>query len=153
MTILRNANKRKMIMHGAGRSSHYVKVPMKMNGQCGKGIIDGLGKAGTKAILGSLGKNVGSYGGKQIAKFIQDKTGSELAGKVAKAALSSIGSFGGQKLGQVTGKVLSNAIFSEPKKKKEEKVSLTQLMDRARERLTGNQQGQGISLIRKSVVV
>lgn len=144
--------KRTMYMHGSGKTGKYIKMNMIHRGQFGTGIVETLGKAGTKAVLGSLGKNVGSYGGKQLAKFIQDKTGSKLLGNVAKAALGSVGAFAGSKLGNVTGRVLANTVFKEPEKKKEnktEKVSLSELMDRARAKLLNpTQSGTGISIIR-----
>ena len=101
-------------------------------------------------MLGALGKSTGSYGGKQLAKVIQDKTGSELLGKVAKAALSSVGSFGGERLGKVTGKLLGNTIFSDDKKKdkKSERMSVSALMDATRQKLLGQtpQTGSGINI-------
>lgn len=148
MTIVKGPAKRKMIIHGSGRSGNYSKIPMKINGQIGHGILSALGKSSSKAILGSLGKNVGSYGGKHIAKMIQDKTGSELLGKVAKSVLSNVGAFAGSKLGNTTGKLLGNTVFADKEKKKEKKenVSVSELMDRARQKLMG-QQGNGINLI------
>ena len=139
------ANRRKYVVRLNGRCGKYCKIPLKH----GSGILESLGKAGTKSVLGAIGKNSGSYAGKQLAKFIQDKTGSELLGKIAKSGLSSIGSFAGQRLGNVSGKLLGDTLFDDKKdKKKEQRVSVSELMNKARERLLGgNQSASGINIM------
>lgn len=148
--VLVNMNKRFYVTRMCGRSGKYCRVPL----QNGTGIFDAIGKAGTKAVLSSIGKNSGAYGGKQLAKLIQDKTGSKLLGRISKAALSSVGAFAGQKLGNMSGKLLGNTVFKEKGKendnKKKERVSVSELMDAARNKLMGNsseQAGQGINIM------
>jgi len=150
MTIIK-LNKRAYThaMHGKGIHGKYSKVRM----QQGYGIFDTLGKTASKHVLGGLGKTTGNYYGKQLGKLIGDKTGSKLLGSVAKSGLSALGSFAGDRLGSTVGKVIGNNVFSDAEKekkdkKKQEKVSLNDLLDNARKRITGSgmQYGQGISL-------
>lgn len=149
--VLVQANRRKYVHRMSGRCGKYCKIPITTGGsQLGMGIMETLGKAGTKTVLSSLGKHTGSYGGKQLAKLIQQKTGSELMGKVAKSVLSNVGAFAGERLGSTTGKLLGNTIFSGDKKdkeKKNERVSVSSLMDQARAKLMGTQKGEGINLM------
>ena len=149
MTIVK-LNKRAYVshMHGRGIHGRYSKVLR----QSGYGIVDELGKSATKYVLGGVGKSTGAYAGKALGNLIKEKTGSELLGKVAKSALSSLGGLAGAQLGKTSGKFLGNTVFSdkemEEKKKKKEapKVSLSQLLEQARSKISP-QQGQGINLI------
>ena len=155
--VLVTANRRKYVGRMSGRNGKYCRIPVKVgkNGQLGTGIMETLGKAGTKTVLSTLGKHTGSYGGKQLAKLIQNKTGSELLGKVAKSVLTNVGSFAGERLGSATGKLVSNTIFANNKKEKEKKVSVSALMDQARAKLmslapsaeTTSPTGSGINLM------
>ena len=114
--------------------------------QNGYGILDELGKGATKHVLASLGKTTGSFGGKQIAKLIQEKTGSKLLGSVAKSALGSLGGLAGQKLGSVAGNFLGNTVFQgdKDKKKKKPAVSLSELLDQARKKIMPS--GNGLAM-------
>lgn len=152
MTIVK-LNKRKYVshMHGRGINGRYAKV---LRDHLGYGIASELGKNASKYVLGGLGKSSGAYAGKALGHLIKEKTGSELLGKVAKSALSSLGGLAGAQLGRTTGKLLGNTVFSdkeqEEKKKKKEapKVSLSQLLEQARNKVgISNQQGSGINLI------
>src|SRR4051812_32319498 len=98
--MLVKANRRLYVRRYCTNNSQYCKVPL----QKGHGIFNALGKNATKSVLGSLGKSSGSYAGKRLAKLIEDKTGSQLLGKVSKAALSSLGSLAGAQLGKTSGK-------------------------------------------------
>lgn len=141
MTIVK-LNKKKYVqrMYGRGIYGKYSKVRL-MNGS---GIVSTIGQAATQHVLGGLGKSTGSFYGKQLGKLIGDKTGSKLLGSVAKSALSGIGSFAGNKLGDKLGQLVANKVFSHEEKKKEKKVSLSELLDQARNRITGNQSATGI---------
>jgi len=144
MTIVK-LNKRAYVsrMHGRGIYGKYHTVLT----QQGTGIFDGLGKSATRYVLGGIGKSSGAYAGKQLGKLIQDKTGSELLGSIAKSGLSSLGGLAGEKLGATTGKLLGDTVFNKKKKKKpEHKITLAQLLDQARSKIMP-QSGNGINLI------
>lgn len=145
MTIAK-LNKRMYVsqMHGRGIYGRYHRVVT----QRGTGIFDGLGKTATKYVLGGIGKQSGSYAGKQLGKLIQEKTGSELLGSIAKAGLSSLGGLAGEKLGATTGKLLGDTVFNKEKKKKkpESRITLAELLDQARSKIMP-QTGNGINLI------
>lgn len=137
-------------MYGRGIYGKFTKVKL----QNGSGIVDGLGKAATKYVLGGIGKSTGAYAGKQLGKLIKEKTGSELLGTIAKAGLSSLGGVAGERLGSTAGKFLGNTVFDDDerkkkKKKPEETTSLSRLLDQARSKITGSgMDGRGINLIR-----
>src|SRR5690349_15786958 len=86
-------------MYGRGIYGRVYKVRT----QKGSGLVDSLGKSATKYLLGGVGKSTGSYFGKQLGKVIQEKTGSELLGKIAKTGLSALGGVAGEKLGSTSG--------------------------------------------------
>ena len=134
-------------MYGKGIHGRYSKVVR----QHGFGIAETMGKEASKYVLGGLGKSVGAYSGKQLGKLIQEKTGSELLGKVAKSALSSLGGLAGNQIGKTGAKLLNSTVFAEPEKKKKKeapKVSLSELLDQARTKVgIGPQTGNGINLI------
>jgi hypothetical protein len=143
-------NRRRYVsaIHGRGLYGRYHRVLLP---QGGHGIIDSLGKEASKYILGGIGKSSGAYAGKALGKLIQDKTGSQLLGKVAKAGLSSLGGLAGQNLGHLSGKLLGNTVFSnkeqEDKKKKKAApgVSLSSLLDQARSKvMPGSSSGSGL---------
>ena len=132
-------------MHGRGIYGKYHRIIT----QRGTGIFDGLGKTATQYVLGGLGKSSGSYAGKQLGKLIQQKTGSELLGSIAKSGLSSLGGLAGEKLGATTGKLLADTVFDDKKKKKkkpEHRITLSELLDQARAKVMP-QSGNGINLI------
>lgn len=131
-------------MYGRGIYGRAYKVKT----QYGTGIFDSLGKTASKSIFSGLGKTSGKYGGKQLAKMIEDKTGSKLLGQVSKAALSGIGGLAGAQLGNIVGKTLGDTVFKEDKKKKDEKpkVSLSELLAQARSKISGEQTGNGIAI-------
>lgn len=137
-------NKRRYVsaMHGRGLNGRYSRVTT----QNGYGIADSMGKNASKFVLSGIGKSTGAYAGKALGKLIQEKTGSQLLGKIAKAGLSSLGGVAGQNLGKFSGKLLGNTVFSEDKKKKEEKpkVSLSSLLEQARSRISSGT-GSGIA--------
>jgi hypothetical protein len=145
MTIVKlNARKYANSMHGKGIYGKYTKVRL----QKGYGIMDVLGKSASKLVLGGIGSSTGKYYGKQLGKLIGEKTGSKLVGEIAKAGLSSLGGVAGTRLGSFAGKKLGDTVFGDEEKKKNikkgnEKVSLTQLLDQAREKM---QIGSGINL-------
>jgi len=133
MTIVR-LSKRKYThpIYGRGIYGRYSKVRM----QNGYGIID----SAASFALGGLGRKAGKAGGKKLAKFIQDKTGSELLGSISKSALGALGGFAGEKLGKHATKLIGNALSGpekekEKKKKESEKISLNQLLDSARNKI------------------
>lgn len=129
-------------MYGRGIYGRYSKVPI----QHGYGIVDGIGKSAAKYVLGGLGKSTGQFAGKQLAKLIKEKTGSELIGSIAKAGLSSLGGLAGEKLGTTTGNLLANTVLNTKKKKKEApKVTLSQLLEQARNKIMP-QTASGINL-------
>lgn len=151
MTIVKlNQPLYKTRMYGRGIYGRAYKVKT----QKGMGIVDTLGKSASKYILGGIGKSSGAYAGKQLGKLIADKTGSQLLGKIAKSGLSALGGVAGQNLGNVAGKVLGNTVFSDKekeerekkKKKSEETPALSQLFETARNKISGAQSGQGISI-------
>ena len=131
-------------MYGRGIHGKYSKVLLRH----GYGIVDGIGKAASNYVLGGIGRSTGSYAGKQLAKIIQDKTGSQLIGSIAKAGLSSLGGLAGEKLGSVAGRFLGNTVFKTPEKKKKKKpnVSLSQLLEQARAKVMPKA-GSGINLM------
>jgi len=145
MTIVKlNARKYANSMHGKGIYGKYTKVRL----QKGYGIMDVLGKSASKLVLGGVGSSAGKYYGKQLGKLIGDATGSKLLGSIAKSGLSSLGGVAGSRVGSFAGKKLGETVFGEQEnkkneKKKNEKVSLTQLLDQAREKM---QIGSGINL-------
>ena len=144
MTICK-LNKRLYVssMHGRGIYGKYSKVLL----QHGHGIVDGLGRVATKHVLGGIGRSTGSHFGKQLGKLIGQKTGSQLLGSIAKAGLSSIGGFGGEKLGSTVGHLLGNTVFADKEKKKKKeppKVSLSQLLEQARSKILPAQSAHGI---------
>lgn len=149
MTIIK-INKRaySRAMNGRGIYGRYSKVRM----QDGYGIVDTLGKQATKHVLGGIGRSTASYYGKQLGKIIGTKTGSPLLGKIAQSGLSALGGVAGENLGSTVGKVLGNTVFNDKEKekkdkKKTEKISLNQLLEQARNKITGNgMQGSGINL-------
>jgi hypothetical protein len=146
--VLVKLNPRRYVVpiYGKGIHGRYSRVLMKH----GYGIVDTLGSAATKHILGGLGSSTGKFYGKKLGKLIGDKTGSDLVGTIAKTALGSLGSFAGDRLGHTVGNLISNKVFpaEEEKKKKEKdkKVTLNQLLSQARAKITG-QAGSGINLI------
>lgn len=155
MTIVK-LNKKMYIskMQGRGIHGRYSKVLRKH----GYGIGSILGKEASKYVLGGLGKSSGAYAGKQLGKLIQEKTGSELLGKIAKSGLSSLGGLAGQQVGKQASKLLSSTVFSDDekdkkkKKKKEEesapRSSLSELLEQARNKVTSSlQQGSGINYV------
>lgn len=130
-------------MYGRGMGK-YSKV-LTRNGY---GIVDSIGQAATKHVLGGLGHSTGKYYGKQLGKLIGDKTGSPLFGTIAKSALGSLGGLAGNKLGSTIGNVISNNVFPEEEKKKsdkQKKVTLNQLLEQARGKIMG-QAGSGIKI-------
>lgn len=145
MTIVK-LNKRLYVshLHGRGIYGKYSKVPLRH----GYGIIDGLGKTAANYVLGGIGKSSGQFAGKQLAKLIQEKTGSKILGSIAKSGLSALGGLAGEKLGSTAGRFLGNTVFAdkekEKKKKKAPQVSLSQLLEQARSKVMG---GSGISLM------
>ena len=153
MTVIKlnkKAYQSRMHVHGIG--GHYTKVLRQSGSGIGYGIVDSMGKEATKYVLGGLGKSSGSYAGKQLGRLIQEKSGSEFLGKVAKSALSSLGGLAGQQVGKLSGKLLGDTVFSDKEKEKEKKkkeapkVSLSELLDQARTKV-GLQSGNGINLI------
>ena len=148
MTIVK-LNKRAYVSRMMGRGVHgrYSKV---LRDHGGYGITDSLGKNASKFVLSGIGKSSGAYAGKQLGKMIQEKTGSQLLGKIAKSGLSALGGLAGAQLGKQSGRLLGNTVFSdkkEEKKKEAPKVSLSQLLEQARNKMMGPQQGNGINLI------
>lgn len=148
--MLIKANKRMYVQKYCAKNGAYCKVPL----QRGHGIFQAIGKAGTKSVLGSLGKNVGGYGGKQLAKLIETKTGSPLLGKISKGLLNNIGSYVGQNLGSKTGKLLGNTVFSDDSKKEkknenEKKITLNELLNQTRAKLSSiiPQSGNGLNIV------
>lgn len=145
MTIVKlNQRKYASSMHGKGIYGKYTKVRL----QKGYGIVDVIGKNASKLVLGGVGSSAGKYYGKQLGKLIGEKTGSKLIGEIAKSGLSSLGGVAGNRLGNLAGKKLGDTVFGDEEKKKREKksnekVSLTQLLDQAREKM---QIGSGINL-------
>lgn len=117
MTIVRLA-KRKYThpIYGRGIYGRYSKVRM----QHGYGIID----SAAGYALGSLGRKAGKAGGKRLAKFIQDKTGSEFLGDISKNALGALGGFAGEKLGKHATRLLATHLVgdNDEKKEKEERI-------------------------------
>lgn len=142
--VLVKLNKRLYVTRMNGRGmQRYSRVIT----QRGTGIVDSLGKSATKYVLGGIGKSSGAFAGKQLGKLIQEKTGSELLGKIAKSGLSALGSVAGKNIGKLSGKLLSDTVFQEPKKVKEKpKVSLNELLEQARSKVMP-QIGDGINLI------
>lgn len=137
--------------HGHGMNGRYYKVLMPH----GYGLVDAVGKNATKMLLGSIGKSAGNYYGRSLGKFIGEKTGSDLAGKVAKAAIGSLAGLAGNAVGSQVGRIIGNTVFSDKAqaeksnkkgKKDAEKVSLNQLLDSVRSKVSGGQSGSGIML-------
>jgi hypothetical protein len=151
MVLVKNNKKRYVsAIYGRGINGKYSRYLKK---QGGYGIMADLGANATKAVLGGIGKSTGSYYGKQLGKLIEGKTGSKLLGTVAKAGLSSLGGLAGERLGSLGGKQLGKTVFSDKekeKKKKEEenpKPGLSQLLDMARNKITG---GSGMQNMQKN---
>jgi len=153
MTVVKlNPHKYVRAAHGHGIHGRYYKV---MTPQ-GYGLVDTIGKNATKMLLGSVGKTAGSYYGRNLGKWVGDKTGSPLAGKVAKAAIGSLAGLAGSALGNQAGRLIGNTVFSasaqdeknnKNKKKSDDKMSLNQLLDSVRSRVTGSApSGSGLML-------
>jgi hypothetical protein len=153
MTIVK-LNKRAYVskIHGRGINGKYSRV---LRAHKGYGIVDDLGQSATKYVLSGLGKTTGAYAGKQLGRMIKEKTGSDLLGKIAQAGLSALGGVAGANLGKQSGKLLGRTVFAEKedekkKKKKDEdttKMSLSQMLEQARNRVGSAMQGNGINLI------
>lgn len=151
MTIVRlNQPMYKTRMYGRGIYGRAYKLKT----QKGYGIFDNLGKSASKMLLGGVGKSSGAYAGKQLGKLIGEKTGSKLLGQIAKSGLSALGGVAGNKVGSIAGNFLGDTVFGNKekeekerkKKKAEETPALSKLFETARNKLSGTQSGQGISI-------
>jgi hypothetical protein len=152
MTIVKLSAKNYVhTMHGRGVYGKYAKVHTPH----GYGVVDALGSTATKMILSGLGKSSGKHLGTLAGKWIKTKTGSDILGKIAKSAVGGVAGFAGQKVGNAVGHLIGNTIFKGEeggkRKKSHQKVSVSQLLDQARERIAGapkpvSQSGQGLLL-------